>query len=359
MILDLKQLLAPISKDNDVGEDLRYDDIYDEIKELRRADDDYLPQGIWETDIKKADWPGVKKSCIEAISTQTKDLQISAWLLEALLHTDGLKGISSCMELILGLCEKYWDNMYPSLGENDFEFRISPLIWINDVVSELLKSIPLTDQKADDPINFSYNEWEETNQKEKLAKQSPSARKKHDAEKKLTLRIYEKSKQGTATEFFQSNLKFIKEINQSIEPLEALLDEKCSPNAPGLTKFKRNLELLATHQESALAGRSSAEDEKNEETMTTEQAPAEVNGDFIRTSSESAIQSRQEAYKMLDKIADFLLEVDPHSPVPYLVKRAVSWGDMELSELLTELLKDGQNLPQLFSLLGIQNLSAN
>ena len=53
-------------------------------------------------------------------------------------------------------------------------------------------------------------------------------------------------------------------------------------------------------------------------------------------SGDGPITSRAQAYKMLDAAADYLLRAEPHSPAPYLVKRAVTWGRMPLQDLLKE-----------------------
>ena len=57
---------------------------------------------------------------------------------------------------------------------------------------------------------------------------------------------------------------------------------------------------------------------------------------------------------MLAAAADYLLIHEPHSPTPHLVKRAVSWGKMSLTELLRELIQDDSNLRQIFNLLGVK-----
>jgi len=57
---------------------------------------------------------------------------------------------------------------------------------------------------------------------------------------------------------------------------------------------------------------------------------------------------------LLAAAADYLLIHEPHSPTPHLVKRAVSWGRMSLTELLRELIQDDSNLRQIFSLLGVK-----
>jgi predicted component of type VI protein secretion system len=66
-----------------------------------------------------------------------------------------------------------------------------------------------------------------------------------------------------------------------------------------------------------------------------------------------AVQSREEAYRLLALAADYLLRTEPHSPTPYLVRRAVNWGKMPLAELLEEYSQDGNDLRMLRLLLGI------
>ncbi|HYN21582.1 MAG TPA: type VI secretion system protein TssA, partial [Thermoanaerobaculia bacterium] len=66
------------------------------------------------------------------------------------------------------------------------------------------------------------------------------------------------------------------------------------------------------------------------------------------------VSSRSEAYQRLAEAADYLLRTEPHSPVPYLIRRAVSWGNLSLAELLQELLQKNADLPTLYTLLGIK-----
>ena len=85
-------LLSPIPGDNPSGEDLRYAPIYDQIKEARRQEEESV-QGEWMHEVKKADYPLVIKFATEAIATKSKDLQIAAWLTDALLRIEGFAGV--------------------------------------------------------------------------------------------------------------------------------------------------------------------------------------------------------------------------------------------------------------------------
>ena len=71
-------------------------------------------------------------------------------------------------------------------------------------------------------------------------------------------------------------------------------------------------------------------------------------------SSSGVIASRAEAYLKLREAADFLMRTEPHSPVPYLIRRAISWGNLSLGELLEELLHKNADLATVYTLLGIK-----
>ena len=54
-VIDLESLLQPVPGENPSGESLRYEGVYDQISEARRADED-LNQGAWQTELKYADF---------------------------------------------------------------------------------------------------------------------------------------------------------------------------------------------------------------------------------------------------------------------------------------------------------------
>jgi predicted component of type VI protein secretion system len=66
-----------------------------------------------------------------------------------------------------------------------------------------------------------------------------------------------------------------------------------------------------------------------------------------------AIASREDAYARLAAIADFLQRTEPHSPVPYLLHCAVSWGDLTFEQLIALFSSAGLDIAQVFDLLGM------
>src|SRR5690348_17736289 len=94
-------LLNPIPGDNPSGKSLRYDPVYDKVREARR-EEEVLPQGDWSHEIKKADWPLVIKLTTEALANKTKDLQLAVWLTEAHLHREHIAGLREGLDLLRG-----------------------------------------------------------------------------------------------------------------------------------------------------------------------------------------------------------------------------------------------------------------
>jgi predicted component of type VI protein secretion system len=65
------------------------------------------------------------------------------------------------------------------------------------------------------------------------------------------------------------------------------------------------------------------------------------------------IRSREDAYARIAQVADYLQRTEPHSPTPYLLRRAIHWGRLDLNQLLLELTGNGMDFMQVMRLLGI------
>src|SRR5439155_18810463 len=114
----LDEILTPIPGANPAGESLRYNPVYDKIKEARREDDD-APQGEWKRERKLADWALAVRLLTDALSKKSKDLQLAAWLTEALVRRNGMAGLNEGLKLTQSLVETFWDNLYPEVEDGD------------------------------------------------------------------------------------------------------------------------------------------------------------------------------------------------------------------------------------------------
>jgi len=137
-------LLNPISGDNPSGANLRYEKVYDQIKEARTEDDESIPSGAWSRTVKRADHNVVIKLAGEALANKSKDLQLAAWLTEAHVRKEGIGLVQPCLKLFLDLQGQFWDTLYPEIDDGDTGMRASPIEWAANRVATILREAPIT-----------------------------------------------------------------------------------------------------------------------------------------------------------------------------------------------------------------------
>ena len=117
-------LLETIPGENPAGANLRYDRVYDQIKEARTEDDESLPAGEWQRAVKKADFALVAKLAGAALATRSKDLQLLAWLTEAQLKREGMAALAACLQTFQAMQERFWETLYPEIDLETGQGRI-------------------------------------------------------------------------------------------------------------------------------------------------------------------------------------------------------------------------------------------
>src|SRR5437764_2777266 len=157
---DLASPLAPIAGADPTGTWLRHDAVYSEIRKLRESDDASLPQGVWQHELKRADWSGVAERASQALATQSKDLQLAVWLTEAWLHRSGYGGFAAGIRLIASLCREFWDGLYPPLDPDSAEGRLAPLAWAAAKLVVPLKSVAVTAPAGEDSAPLTWSDYE-------------------------------------------------------------------------------------------------------------------------------------------------------------------------------------------------------
>lgn len=350
--VDESRLLRPIHPDAPAGELLRYEGTYDRIQEARREERDDLPRGVWQRDLKRADWETLRTLCVDALENRTKDIQIAVWLLEALLHENGFSGVREGLKLIVALCEGFWDVLHPQIDDGDFEERLSPFVWMNEKLAYSLKFLKITAPTTVDAHPYDFADWEQANALDKLAGQDKKAFAKAESEGKVTRARFLSSVMFTPKSFYETLYDDISDSLDGLERLDRFLGDRCGRDAPTLTGFREILEGVQRLADKFL---SEKEDELPEHEVDDASDTAGSDESTRETPSRAflSIRNRSEAYRLLSEAADYLLIHEPHSPTPYLVKRAVSWGNMSLAELLNELVADDRDLKQIYKLLGI------
>ncbi len=82
-------------------------------------------------------------------------------------------------------------------------------------------------------------------------------------------------------------------------------------------------------------------------------SPAAAGGAPAQAASR-ALASREQAFKQMTEIAEYFRKTEPHSPVSYLLEKAVRWGNMPLHELMQELISDENTRTRFSELTGVK-----
>ena len=227
--LSIKELLAPIAGENLAGEDLRYSQTYELIKEARRSED-VLEMGDWQRDVKTADSGKVISIAATALTTQSKDFQIAAWLAEAIAREEGFEGVEFGLKLMQGLLANYWDSAYPLIEDDDYDYRIAPFDFYNDKMTAICKEISLTDPRATQ--GYSYLKWKESRD---VGFESDSRRGRREemiSEGKITAEEFDTAVTKTSAAFYKSTAESLAACVTAFGELDATIEEKFGPNAP-------------------------------------------------------------------------------------------------------------------------------
>ena len=247
--IDIEAILAPIPGDNPAGVNLRYSSLYEEIKEARRADD-VLEQGDWQYETKKSDWEVVLTLAVEALTQKTKDLQIAAWLTEALIKLEGFNGLATGLKILSGLLKEHWEHLYPEIEDKDLDFRVAPIEFVNDKLWPCIKQVPLTDSSI--TSGYSWLKWQESrkvgfeadtrNRYGDVDENKKKARNELIAEGKLTAEDFDSAVALSSKAFYQSIAQSLIMCQEEFKKLDNIVDEKFGSEAPRLAEIRETLD---------------------------------------------------------------------------------------------------------------------
>jgi type VI secretion system protein ImpA len=237
--IDLQALLTPISGENPSGQDLSYAPDYDIIREARKEDPSDLPMGEWQRDPKVADWPKVIQTSTACLSGKTKDLQIAAWLTEALTKVRNFAGLRDGLRLMLGIQRRYWETYYPRIDEGDLESREGPFLLLNDprVLPRIVRSVPLTDAEE----RYDFFRYEESRKVDNQIRNDPESQKKLLSEGKITGEQFDKQVAQTPRRFYETIVADLRLAHLAFNALEADTDERFGRDAPSLINLREAL----------------------------------------------------------------------------------------------------------------------
>lgn len=364
-VIDREAILKPISESQPGGSDQTGSSPYLQLFEAMKEDDPNVTLQAWE-EAKVADWTKVERLGEDLLTNKTKDLTVAVAYTEALLHKYDIEGLIDGLALIASLCRDYWESLFPELDDPNLLYRrMNAILKFTDKFGEKLRVVHITNPSSSEQNGYTWGHYNEMTHVDKLP---PPEQQEALSQGRATSVLFTASERNTPNDFYLRLDTHINELKSAVEDIESILRERCEALVEQLdeksdaefsfSKPYEALDLLRQYCSRIIKQRGL---DKIKEVAA--ESPAVSNDDDSGWGSampvamgggvaaSGVLQNRDDAYRELEKIASFLMRIEPHSPVPYLLKRALRWGNMDAREMFLELYNNAGDIQQLYRLL--------
>jgi len=337
----IEKLLQPVSPERPCGPDLSNDPRFDELETILKGKPD-VEVGSVKKPAEPPEWNSLKGKSTEFLG-KSKHLRVAVMLCGSLLKTDGLAGFRDGVQLIRGLLEQYWPTVYPLLDptdNNDPTQRLNILMALtmplgSPVISGWLtllghlQTAPICQIKGGPPVTFE--QIQAAKQKVPVG-EGASAGVPDPAKLAAAMRDAGAEQAASQHQALQQALEAVRGIDQF---LTATLGANKTMNFSDLEQTLKD--MLAELQPYLAGGTAEAgaagSDAASPASAGDRAAKAEVAGITVRGS----IRSRDQVVQAIDSICEYYRQVEPSSPVPYLLRRAQKLARMDFVQAMQEL----------------------
>ena len=364
---DLAALLAPVPGDAPAGVELRGDSspqsryfrLRDARAEARAAE--RAMEADDATTASPPQWRTVRDLGIEVISGASKDLEIAAWVTEALLRCDGLVGFIAGVRLMNGLVDAYWDDLFPQPDDEGMATRVGPIAGLNGqsgegTLSQPLRKLPLFAR----PDGAAMQLWQFEQSSDLATIVDPERRQQRIDAGVVPYDTVENEARAAGIAHFTALRDQAVAAAAAWRELSDALDARAGADAPPTRRVGEILDRIA-----AVAGRFAAPDSAGPDAGGSETALGAVASSVSGTESApgsvaaaipgpAALASREDALRGLAAIAEFFRRTEPLSPLSYTLQEAVRRARMSWPELLAEIVPDTGLRAQILISLGIR-----
>lgn len=343
-VIDVDQLVAPVSEDSPSGDNLEYEPEFGQLERAAQGTDEHV-MGDEVVAAEEPDWSDVESQALELLS-RSKDLRIAVLLTRAMVNRHGPEGLADGVALMRGLLEQQWQTVHPQLDEeddNDPTFRVNSVLPLSDRDGMLRDILQMTIVSSQMVGRFCLRDVLVAS-----GDLSPLAGQDQVPDAALIAAAF----MDSDIDELQANFAFINSAADDIGKVEAVFAENVgAANSPDLDAFVTRLKELQKVFAENLAARGIGVELPQDEGG----AAAAAGGPAAAISGE--VTSREDAIRMIDKICLYFERNEPSSPVPLLLQRAKRLVSKDFLDILRDLTPDGVSQAELIG--GVTDTSSS
>ena len=361
-VLDFAKLLAQIPGESPTGIDLRENTSptsdYYAVRDARRTASDAerrIDKG--EEPSEPPDWRSVFERATKVLAEKSKDLEVSAYLIEALVRLKGFPGLRDGYRLSRELVERFWEGLFPRAKDGEVQDRFSHILYLNglDGPGALIvpvRKIPMTAATSLGTFNLTHHQ-----QALQIAKMTDAKQQKRRIDEgAVTLETIQRAIAETPGRFYVDLIDDMTQSGEEFRRFCTALSERSGFDPP-------SSELLGVIESYLDTVKDLARDKIPKAPLGTGAvlSPATAGSGAATSDQPSAapadpgkILSRDDAFERLRKIAEYFRDHEPQSIVPFALEQVANWGKMSLPELMTELISEEGPRKNFFKQIGIK-----
>ena len=247
------------------------------------------------------EWRTVRQVALRLLAESCKDLEVAAWLAEALVRTEGLPGLTVAAQIITGLVRGFWaQGLLPPEDSDGVAGKLAPVEGLSGasgdgtLMQPLRKTILFTRPDGAPLVFWAYD------QSMKLKGEADQARvKQRLAAGVLPFDDVERDARGAGGARFAALRGQARAALQAWNDMSATLDEVAGADSPSTSRVRLLLEEIVS-----VANRY-APAEMAEPVQAEAAAPAEGQTGAAAFVAAPARESREDMLRDLSRIADY------------------------------------------------------
>lgn len=310
-----------------------------------------------------ANWSRVREKARSVAASGLPDAEVIAWLMEADLRLGGFSALADSCRLAVQLVQPNWPDIY-SADMSSPEVLMEPFSGLNGISAEgsLIQPIRLSPLVPGYPFG-AMNLWDW-----QRAERNPASAEATEFNETIAALSHDR---------LREHVRSVIDCRKAFQEMTAAFEVVCGAAAPSssftLTALEeaehaaRRIYRTATGEELtetlAATGTDGQRETRREPSFdgvipfvpkAVERAPAEEAPQ--PTPARKDIETREDAFTELLRIASFFRRTEPHSPISYTIETIVRRGRMPLPDLLTELVPDPDVRARILTTAGIQTI---
>ncbi|MEI6893179.1 MAG: type VI secretion system ImpA family N-terminal domain-containing protein [Colwellia sp.] len=320
-------------------------------------------------DENQQNWLTVNQACWQTLTDKSKDIEIYCWWVMSLAFQEqAMVKIATALQVLVEFIDTFWPDVHPyfpdeKLSSTDVdekkkqraELQLRPLIQLlGESSNSGLLFMPLQMMKLVADIDYAkYFSASKTNNLALLKSQAQHKFPSEEAEVTQTIQAInlaisslekldfwlKKTIKSLAIPIIST--KFLKEnLTDNLQAIKHLIAD-CYVTWPLNAQPEIPVNSVAT--EVSQAGNETIT-QQSQQNILAEQGLAKSSNTHSMISLTAShatrqLNNRDHAFQELRQIANYFAKQEPHSPISFLLEKAIRWGYMSLPELMLELVE--------------------